>query len=260
MDRICGNRKNTWLVLQCNGVTNSKIIRYIKTICVIKRFQNSIILIICLPFFALADEGMWVPSNIPDSIYKQMQLSGFELSKKDLYNPDSCSLIDAVPMFGKGCSAGVVSPDGLIITNFHCARYFIQSHSTLTNNLLDKGFTATKRSEELTNINLTVEFTRKIIDVTKLVLEGTKENSSLKVRDSITSKNISKIEKRYCDSLHLIVKIEPLFFGNTYLLYIREEYKDIRLVYSPPESIADYGGDKDNWMWPRHSADFAIFR
>jgi hypothetical protein len=208
----------------------------------------------------MADEGMWIPSNIPDSIFKQMQLSGFELSKKDIYNPDSTSLIDAVPMFGKGCSSGVISADGLIITNFHCARYYIQSHSSLANNLLDKGFTATKRSEELPNANLTVEFTRKIIDVTQAVLAGTTENTELRVRDSITGKNIAKIEKQYSDSLHLIAKIEPIFFGNNYLLYLRQEYKDIRLVYSPPEPIADYGGDKDNWMWPRHSADFAIFR
>jgi len=227
---------------------------------VIKILKYLFIFFILSPIFSLADEGLWIPSNIPDSIFKQMQLSGFKLLKSDIYNPDSTSLIDAVPMFGKGCSSGVISPDGLIITNFHCARYFIQSHSTLTNNLLEKGFVANNFKEELTNPNLTIEFTHKIIDVTNQVLQGTSENTNIKERDSITKKNILMLEKAYSDSFHLKAKIELIFFGNNYLLYLREEFKDIRLVYSPPESFADFGGNKDNWMWPRHCADFAIFR
>jgi hypothetical protein len=227
---------------------------------VIRFLKYILIFLILSPLFSLADEGLWIPSNIPDSIFKQMQLSGFKLLKSDIYNSDSTSLIDAVPMFGKGCSSGVISADGLIITNFHCARFFIQSHSSITNNLLESGFVANNFSEELTNPNLTIEFTHKIIDVTNQVLSGTTENATITERDSITKKNILILEKAYSDSFHLKAKIEPIFFGNNYLLYIREEFKDIRLVYSPPESIADFGGNKDNWMWPRHSADFAIFR
>jgi len=208
----------------------------------------------------MADEGMWIPSDIPDSIFKQMQRSGFNLLKKDIYNPDSTSLIDAVPMFGKGCSSAVISPDGLLITNFHCAKYFIQTHSSVTNNLFEKGFTANNLNEELTNPNLTIEFTHKIIDVTEKVLKGTHSKSTIHERDSIISKNSLKLEKIFSDSLHLKAIIEPIFFGNNYLLYLREEFKDIRLVYAPPESIANFGGEKDNWMWPRHCGDFAIFR
>lgn len=203
---------------------------------------------------------MWIPSNIPDSIFKSMQLAGLQLSKKELYNPDSANFMDAFPMFGKGCSSGIISPDGLLITNYHCARYFIQSHSTLSNNLLESGFTANSFSEELTNQNLTVEFTRKTIDISKDVLKGTNEKNTIKERDSITTRNIVKIQKQYKDSTHLNARIETIFFGLNYLLILSEEYKDIRLVYSPPESIANFGGDKDNWTWPRHCADFAIFR
>ena len=226
-----------------------------------KLFLNYFLISLFLtPLYLLADEGMWIPSNIPDSIFKQMQLSGFKLLKSDIYNPDSTSFIDAVPMFGKGCSSGVISPDGLIITNYHCARYFIQTHSSVTNNLFQKGFVANDFKEELTNPNLTIEFNHQIIDITNNVLNGTTPNSTIRERDSITSKNISIIEKKFSDSLKLNAIIEPLFFGNKYYLYIREEFKDIRLVYCPPENIAVFGGDKDDWKWPRHSADFAIFR
>ena len=226
----------------------------------LKWLKYSLLFIALLPLELKADEGMWIPSNIPDSIFKSMQLAGLQLSKKDLYNPDSSNFMDAFPMFGKGCSSGIISPDGLLITNYHCARYLIQSHSTITNNLLESGFTANSFSEELTNNNLTIEFTRRIIDISKDVLKGTNEKSTIKDRDSITSRNISIIEKHYKDSTNLNARIETIFFGLKYILILSEEYKDIRLVYSPPESIANFGGDKDNWSWPRHCADFAIFR
>ena len=225
-----------------------------------KRVLAYIICFVCFPLLSVADEGMWEPSNIPDSIYKQMQIEGFKLLKKDIYNSDSSSLTDVVPRFGKSCSSGIISSDGLLITNYHCARYFIRTHSTVTDNLIDNGFCANNLSEELTNNNLTAEFIKNIIDVTKDVLQGTTESSTIDERDSIISKNINQIKKRFTDSLHLKTNIQPFFFGTNYVLYLTEEFKDIRLVYCPPMNIANFGGDKDDWTWPRHAADFAIFR
>lgn len=213
-----------------------------------------------ITYSSFAAEGMWIPSAIPDSIYYAMLEDGLQLQKRDLYNEDSTSIKDAVGLFAGGCSSAIISNDGLVITNYHCARQYILNNSTIDNNLFEKGYSAKEFKEELPNKNISVEIICKTTNVTKQVLQGVLNTDNIKRRDSIIAKNIASIEKKVADSTHQKTSIKSFYYGNEYNLYQSIEYKDIRLVYCPPASIGDFGKDKDNWQWPSHKADFAIFR
>ena len=196
-----------------------------------------------------ADEGMWLPCLISQRI-EDMQAKGFKLDAEDIYSINKASLKDAVVLFGSGCTGEVVSPDGLIFTNHHCGYSFIQRHSSVEHDYLKDGFWAMERSEELPNPGLSVSFLERMEDVTDIVLKGGDVRANCRALEKEAAK----------DGTGLRAKVEPLYHANRYYLFVYREYRDIRLVGAPPSSIGKFGGDTDNWMWPRHTGDFAIFR
>ena len=203
-------------------------------------------------------QGMWIPSLLK-VIEGEMQSNGLELSAEDIYSINHSSLKDAIVHFGGGCTAEVVSKQGLILTNHHCGYSQIQQHSSLENNYLKDGFWAMSKSQELTNPGLTATFIVSIKDVTSEVF---KDISDLNLEDSkiIISKNISRIQKQAGNQLNYKYIVKPFYYGNKYYLITSKTYKDVRLVGAPPSSMGKFGGDTDNWIWPRHTCDFSVFR
>jgi hypothetical protein len=217
---------------------------------------------------AFADEGMWMLNLLKQQKLTEMKSMGLELEDYDIYNPDGSSLKDAVVQFGRGCTGEVISSQGLVLTNHHCGYSQIQSHSSIENNLLDDGFWAKSFDEELPNPGLTVTFIERIDDVTDYVTECLKRDSN---EDSLgvfylspaylNKIAIEKVGEEYLKAnLGYEVEIKPFFEGNQYYMFTKKIYSDIRLVGTPPSSIGKFGADTDNWMWPRHTGDFSIFR
>ena len=209
---------------------------------------------------ASADEGMWLPSLISERI-GDMQSKGFRLSAEDIYSVNQASLKDAVVLFGRGCTGEVVSAEGLLLTNHHCGYSQIQKHSSVEHDYLRDGFWALSRKEELPNKGLTVSFLERMEDVTSRVLEGVTPALTETKRDSIVKANTVRLVKEATsEGRGLRATVESLYYGNQYFLFLYREYSDVRLVGAPPSSIGKFGGDTDNWMWPRHTGDFSIFR
>lgn len=209
---------------------------------------------------ASADEGMWLPSLISERI-GDMQSKGFRLSAEDIYSVNQASLKDAVVLFGRGCTGEVVSAEGLLLTNHHCGYGQIQKHSSVEHDYLRDGFWALTRNEELPNKGLTVSFLERMEDVTSRVLEGVTPALTESKRDSIVKANTVRLVKEATsEGRGLRATVESLYYGNQYFLFLYREYSDVRLVGAPPSSIGKFGGDSDNWMWPRHTGDFSIFR
>ena len=209
---------------------------------------------------ASADEGMWLPSLISERI-GDMQSKGFRLSAEDIYSVNQASLKDAVVLFGRGCTGEVVSVEGLLLTNHHCGYSQIQKHSSVEHDYLQDGFWALTRKEELPNKGLTVSFLERMEDVTSRVLEGVTHALTETQRDSIVKANTVRLVKEATsEGRGLRATVESLYYGNQYFLFLYREYSDVRLVGAPPSSIGKFGGDTDNWMWPRHTGDFSIFR
>lgn len=209
---------------------------------------------------ASADEGMWLPSLISERI-GDMQSKGFRLSAEDIYSVNQASLKDAVVLFGRGCTGEVVSAEGLLLTNHHCGYSQIQKHSSVEHDYLRDGFWALTRNEELPNKGLTVSFLERMEDVTSRVLEGVTPALTETKRDSIVKANtVRLVNEATSEGRGLRATVESLYYGNQYFLFLYREYSDVRLVGAPPSSIGKFGGDTDNWMWPRHTGDFSIFR
>ena len=206
-----------------------------------------------------AKEGMWIPLLLEKYKLEDMQKMGFKLTADDIYNVNNASMKDAVMVFGGGCTAELISGDGLLITNHHCGYRQIQSHSSVENDYLTNGFWAMNRDEELSNPGLTVSFLEYMEDVTSKVLAGTGDIPEADRKKKIES-NISQIEKEAAEDGKFKTQIKPLFYGNQYFLYVYKVFKDVRLVGAPPSAIGKFGGDTDNWMWPRHTGDFSLFR
>jgi len=208
-----------------------------------------------------ADEGMWLPCLLGKEKIADMQKKGLRLSAKEIYDINNASLKDAVVRFGGGCSAEIISNDGLLITNHHCGYDQIRSHSTIEHDYLTNGFVANNRNEELPNPGLVVEFLEYMDDVTNLVNKGIKKGMSKNEIDSIRNINIGQIKKNaLSDRKSCKASIDPFYYGNQWYLFVFKVYKDVRLVLAPPSSIGKFGGDTDNWMWPRHTGDFSVFR
>ena len=207
-----------------------------------------------------ADEGMWLPSEILKKIM-DIQSKGFKLSAEDIYSVNKSSLKDAVVRFGGGCTGELISSQGLLITNHHCGYGTIQSHSSVEHDYLTDGFWAMSRAEELPNPGLSVAFLEYMIDVTDEVLKGYKPNMTEEKRTEIINKNAKKIEEKAVKgNKYLTANVRPIYYGNQYFLFVYKNYTDVRLVGAPPSSIGKFGGDTDNWMWPRHTGDFSLFR
>ncbi len=207
-----------------------------------------------------ADEGMWLPSRIYERI-ADMQDKGFRLTAEDLYSVNQASLKDGIVHFGGGCTGELISPDGLLITNHHCGYGQIQAHSSVEHDYLTNGFWAMTRDQELPNPGLTVSFLVRMDDVTSQVLKGCKQGMSESDRSEIIKKNTDAIvEKAETEGIGYKAKVSPLYYGNQYFLFLYQVFSDVRLVGAPPSSIGKFGGDTDNWMWPRHTGDFSLFR
>ena len=209
---------------------------------------------------ARADEGMWLPSLIGNRI-ADMQEKGFRLNAEDIYSINQASLKDAVVLFGRGCTGELVSPEGLLLTNHHCGYGQIQQHSSVEHDNLKDGFWAMSREEELPNKGLTVSFLERMEDVTGIILKGYSPEMSESERAGLVKQNSDALIKEVTqEGKGLRARVEALYYGNQYFLFLYREYPDVRLVGAPPSSIGKFGGDTDHWMWPRHTGDFSIFR
>ena len=225
-----------------------------------KKILFLVALILAGASYVRADEGMWLPSEILKKI-KDIQSQGFKLSAEDIYSVNKSSLKDAVVRFGGGCTGELISGEGLLITNHHCGFGQIQSHSSVEHDYLRDGFWAMSRAEELPNPGLSVSFLEYMTDVTDQVLKGYKPKMTEEKRNEIIAKNTKKIEEKAVNgNPNLRANVRPLYYGNQYFLFVYKVYTDVRLVGAPPSSIGKFGGDTDNWMWPRHTGDFSIFR
>lgn len=207
-----------------------------------------------------AEEGMWLPMLLEKLNEKEMKAKGMKISARDIYNINGSSLKDAIVSFGGFCTGEVISNKGLILTNHHCGFDAIQNHSTLNNNYIRDGFWAMNNAEELPNPSLYVTFIVRIDDVTSQVLAGITKGMKESERQSVVDKNIKELNGRAKKESWQASFIRPFFEGNQYFLFVTETYNDIRLVGAPPSSIGNYGKDTDNWVWPRHTGDFSMFR
>ncbi|WP_132051285.1 S46 family peptidase [Pseudocnuella soli] len=225
-----------------------------------KKILLLLTLSISMVFRAAADEGMWLPMLLGQSVYNDMVKKGLKLSKEQLYSINKASLKDAIVIFGGGCTGEVVSQQGLIFTNHHCGYSAIAAASTVERNYLRDGFYAKNKGEEIPATGLSVQFLLRVEDVTKEVADSLKGLSGAE-RAQRQSAVLASINGRMSDaSQSIITRISPLFKGNQYLAFVYQVYNDVRLVGTPPESIGKYGGDTDNWEWPRHTGDFSVFR
>ena len=204
--------------------------------------------------------GMWIPSLLQGMNEKEMKSLGMKMSAKDIYDANQSSLKDAVPQFNGGCTSEVISPKGLILTNHHCGFGQIQSHSTVAHDYLTNGFWAYKMEEELPNPDLEVTFIIKIEDVTAQVLNGVGSITSETDKQKKIQENIAFLTNSLPKEKWQENKIRSIFEGNQYLLFLTETFDDVRLVGTPPSSIGKFGSDTDNWVWPRHTGDFSLFR
>ncbi len=206
-----------------------------------------------------ADEGMWIPALISKNI-ATMQNLGCLLTAEEIYSNTNPSIKDAIIIFGGGCTGEIVSPEGLIFTNHHCGFGSIQKVSTEEHNYLRDGFWAYSKDEEIPIEGLTVKFLVYMKDVTRQALDSVTDTMTENERRAQIGKNIKKIEADASKDNQYMVVVKPIFGGNQYYIYVYNVYKDIRLVGTPPSAIGKFGGDTDNWMWPRHTGDFSIFR
>ncbi|ESU23245.1 hypothetical protein FEDK69T_13980 [Flavobacterium enshiense DK69] len=223
------------------------------------KFLRLLIILFVLPIYA-QQGGMWVPSLLKGMNETEMKNLGMKISAEDIYSVNHSSLKDAVPHFDGGCTAEVISPKGLILTNHHCGFDNIQSHSSVEHDYLTDGFWAYKMEDELPNKDLFVTFIIRIDDVTNKVLEGVANLPSETEKQKKIQENIAMLNKNLPKETWQENSIRTFYDGNQYLLFVTETYKDVRLVGAPPSSIGKFGSDTDNWVWPRHTGDFSLFR
>jgi hypothetical protein len=219
-----------------------------------------VIVFISLSSIAIANEGMWLPLLLEKLNEKEMKSLGMKISAKDIYSVNSGSLKDAIVSFGGFCTGEVISSKGLVLTNHHCGFDAIQNHSSLDHNYIRDGFWSKNYREELTNPGSYVTFIVRIEDVSKNVLNGVTASMSESERQSIVDKNSNELKKNVKKETYQDVFVRGFFEANQYYLFVTETYKDVRLVGAPPSSIGNFGKDTDNWMWPRHTGDFSMFR
>lgn len=205
-----------------------------------------------------ADEGMWIPMLIGKN-YETMREMGLKLSKEDLYSINQSSLKDAIVQFGGGCTGEIISTNGLLLTNHHCGYGSIAGLSTVENNYLDDGFWARSFKEELPVPGLSVIFLERVEDITAEVEKATRGTKGKEYREKFNAIS-KKIEKTASQNGKYVVQVKEYFNGNQVLMLVYKKYTDVRLVGTPPRSLGKFGGDTDNWIWPRHTADFSLFR
>jgi hypothetical protein len=218
-----------------------------------------LLFLFALPMFS-QQGGMWIPSLLEGMNEGEMQTLGMQMTAEDIYSVNQSSLKDAVPHFNGGCTSEVISPKGLLLTNHHCGYGQIQSHSSVENDYLADGFWAKNLSDELANPGMTVTFIVEIKDVTTQVLKNTENASSEEEKQQIIAQNKQSVIASSPKEEWQTNRISTFYDGNQFMLFKVETFKDIRLVGAPPSSIGKFGSDTDNWMWPRHTGDFSLFR
>jgi hypothetical protein len=224
---------------------------------------KKIIAIVCISAIMIpahTEEGLWIPMLLQRYNIDIMQKEGLKLSAEDIYSINQASLKDAIVIFGGGCTGELISEDGLVLTNHHCGFSAIQAHSSVDNDFLTDGFWAMDRSQELPNAGLKVTFLIRIEDVTGMILDSINSDIPEEIRDSIVESRINLLRKESLNNTSYKAVIKPFYYGNEYYMFIYQEYTDIRLVGAPPSAIGNYGEDFDNWVWPRHTGDFSLFR
>jgi hypothetical protein len=209
---------------------------------------------------SFAGEGMWLPLFLKQMNEADMKRLGMKINAEDIYSVNKGSLKDAIVHFGGGCTGEVISGRGLLLTNHHCGYGQIQRHSTIENNYLENGFWALNLKDELSNPDLTATFIVRIEDVTSQVFKGIKKKTSAEEKDRIIKANIEKLNSSVSKKAYEDAFIRSFYHGNQYFMFVTVTYKDVRLVGTPPSSIGKFGADTDNWEWPRHTGDFALFR
>ncbi len=225
-------------------------------------YQKLTLFIISLALFhqVYGDEGMWIPALLKKYNEADMKKMGLKISAEDIYSINHSSLKDAIVLFGRGCTGEIISSEGLLLTNHHCGYGSIQSHSTVEHDYLRDGFWAMSKDEELPNPGLTVKFLIRMEDVTDKILPYLNENMTEQERQQKVEELSKAIIEEATKNTHYEASVKPLYYGNQYFLYVMETFRDVRLVGAPPSSIGKFGGDTDNWMWPRHTGDFSLFR
>lgn len=225
------------------------------------KLKSMLLGLLLLPVICLrAEEGMWLPFLLEKMNEKDMKSKGMKISAKDIYSINNGSLKDAIVSFGGFCTGEVISTQGLVLTNHHCGFDAVQNHSSLEHNYIRDGFWAMDKSQELRNPGLFVTFIVRIDDVSAQVLAGVKAGMPENERQSVIDKNINQINQQVKRESWQKSFVRAFFEGNQYFLFVTETYNDIRLVGAPPSSIGNFGKDSDNWMWPRHTGDFSMFR
>ena len=215
----------------------------------------------CVTFSAAADEGMWMLPYLQKMNAKDMKARGCKLSAEEIYSMNNSSLKDAIVIFGGGCTGEIVSPDGLLFTNHHCGYGSIQALSSVEHDYLKNGFWAMSRAEEIPAPGLKVRFIRKIVDVTSDVLGAVPDIAGGEERSRLVAEYAEAVKNRFeAENPGMEISVKPFFGGNQFFAFVIEVFSDVRLVGTPPTSIGKFGGDTDNWMWPRHTGDFSIFR
>ncbi len=223
-------------------------------------------LAICATLSARADEGMWMLTDLKAQNAAVMQEMGLQIPIDQVYSPDGVSLKDAVVHFGSGCTGEVISSEGLVLTNHHCGYGSIQQHSTVEHDYLTDGFWAMNREQELPCKGLTITFIDRILDVTDYVTAQLKVDEDPKGTNYLSPSYLEKVAKRFAEAEKIEVipatrlELKPFYGGNRYYLFVKTVYNDIRMVGAPPSSIGKFGADTDNWMWPRQTGDFSLFR
>jgi hypothetical protein len=209
---------------------------------------------------AMADEGMWFLMHIERLNHRDMQKMGLQLTSEEIYSVNNRSLKDAIVQFNGGCTASIVSDSGLVLTNHHCGYDAIAELSTAEQNHLKNGFWAGSMAEEMKPESLYVRFFVRMDDVSKRMLSQVNDNMSEKEREAALNKEIAKIEQENSEGGKYTVSVRSFYQGNEFYYFVYEDYTDVRLVGTPPENVGKYGGDTDNWEWPRHTGDFSLFR
>ena len=226
-------------------------------------FRKSIIVLVFLLVSRVAlfaGEGMWIPMLLQQLNEKEMQDMGMKISADDIYSINHSSLKDAILLFGRGCTSEIISDKGLMLTNHHCGFSQIQKHSSVENDYLTDGFWAMNLEEELVNPGLTATLMVEMREVTTEVFNGITDGMKENDRSAMIKDNIKSIVEEFEKGSEYQAKIKAFFKGNQYYMIITQTFKDIRLVGAPPSNIGKFGGDTDNWMWPRHTGDFSLFR
>ena len=213
-----------------------------------------------LAFPVKADEGMWFLMHIQRLNQRDMQKMGLQLTAEEIYSINNSSLKDAIVQFGGGCTAEIISSEGLVLTNHHCGYGNIAELSTPENNYLKNGFWAKTKKDELKPKNLSVRFFVRMDDVTKRILSKVNDKMTELEREAAINKEIALIEKENNEGGKYTVSVRSFYQGNEFYYFVYQDYKDVRLVGTPPETVGKFGGDTDNWEWPRHTGDFSMFR